>query len=388
MMNWSDERYVRLYSRITPAQGSWRWEAWAVWPWLLVAADRTGFIQVAVGPRRWRELAGVCHLPPDVVEAGVLDLLDDTCLVEVAGGFLIRNFIEAQEAIASNRKRSREKREKRRAAKLGATRNVSPRHGSHSEGSEDGGVDNPLGDTKRVTSPRTVTNGHGTLQNDTPYRAVPPYRQQGRSAPVASSADGRTATRGPVGVAVPHEPNDFQTSSSPFPPPEDKPPRGPRKAKRGGGGEKGPGSREKAPAPRVARPAGTAAKVVALPLRSKLLDIPEADLDPNRADHCLELFQRYRMAALRNGPKAREPVTIDHASQFVGWHIRWKEAGFTGWDMANAYLLYLSSDGDEKRPFKRHDWCLRVWMTDGICEQRLRAAASGENALLRPTRRL
>lgn len=174
---------------------------------------------------------------------------------------------------------------------------------------------------------------------------------------------------------------EVNTSSS-FPPPDDEPPRGARKAKRGGGEGRPSPSANGSAAPRTARPAGTAAKVVALPLRSKLLDIPEVELDPSRPDHCHELLQRYRVAAFQND-KAREAFSLEDYSRFVSWHIRWMATGLTGWDIANGYLLYLRDDA-----FKRHAWALKVWMTDGVCEQRMRAAASGDNALTRRGRRL
>lgn len=110
-MDWSNERFVRLYTRDTPEWLCWCWQARALWPLLLRKADRSGVIANKLGARGLAALAG---LPVDVVEAGLPDLLADGCLAEHQLGLVIPNYIEAQEAPLSDKQRQRESRERRR----------------------------------------------------------------------------------------------------------------------------------------------------------------------------------------------------------------------------------------------------------------------------------
>lgn len=101
MMDWPNERYVRLYTRMTSEMRAWRWEAQAIWPWLLAIADDSGIIAARAGPRRVQMLAGNWSFPVEVVEAGMAELLEDGCVVESDSGFAIPNFIDAQEPLTS-----------------------------------------------------------------------------------------------------------------------------------------------------------------------------------------------------------------------------------------------------------------------------------------------
>jgi hypothetical protein len=117
-MNWPDERYVRLYTRETAEWRAFCWQAKALLPLMLMRADRSGLIDVKPGAQRPRLLAGLVGLPQEVAEAGLVDLMTDGCVVETTSGFVIRNFIEAQEAEASDAKRAREYRDRRRTDAL------------------------------------------------------------------------------------------------------------------------------------------------------------------------------------------------------------------------------------------------------------------------------
>jgi hypothetical protein len=95
-MNWSTERYVRLYCRKTASTALWTWQARALWPWLLAACDRSG--DIVLGKHGIRALVAAVELPFEVVDAGLALLLDDGCVVETPSGLRVPNFMEAQEA--------------------------------------------------------------------------------------------------------------------------------------------------------------------------------------------------------------------------------------------------------------------------------------------------
>lgn len=126
-MDWSNERFVRLYTRDTPEWLCWCWQARALWPLLLRKADRSGVIANKLGARGLAALAG---LPVDVVEAGLPDLLADGCLAEHQLGLVIPNYIEANEAPLSDKQRQRESRERRRVVtkRDSGSQNVTERH--------------------------------------------------------------------------------------------------------------------------------------------------------------------------------------------------------------------------------------------------------------------
>ena len=148
-MRWEDERYVRLYTRDTTDWLLWPWQSRAVFPLLMRKADRAGMLQL--GKHGLRGLAPLLALPPEVIEPGVAGLLEDGCLVLNGETLVLRNFVEAQEATASNAKRCRDHRAKLRDEALSDTKRVAS-------------------DTKHVA---TDTPRHAATRADTPSRAVP-----------------------------------------------------------------------------------------------------------------------------------------------------------------------------------------------------------------------
>lgn len=145
-LDWSNERYVRMYTRDTDEWLVLPWQSRAVWPLLLRKVDRSGVLPAKLGARGVAVLIG---LPLEVVDPGIAGLLEDGCLVKVDGGYVIPNFIEAQEASASDAKRQRDSRERRRAAAMG----------------------HPV--TQRDATSRPVTTGHDESQQVTPSLADP-----------------------------------------------------------------------------------------------------------------------------------------------------------------------------------------------------------------------
>jgi hypothetical protein len=150
VVDWSNERYVRLYTRDTDDWLALTWQAKAAFPLILRKVDRSGFLATKRGAIG---IAAQTGLPIDVCEVAVEDLLRDGCMIEADGGFLLRNYIQAQEAIASGAQRSREHRERvrdRRTERTVSEQNVS-------------------GPERNVPEPQRGE----TSRNSVPSRAVP-----------------------------------------------------------------------------------------------------------------------------------------------------------------------------------------------------------------------
>jgi len=186
-VRWEDERYVRLYTRETPEWAVLSWEARAVFHELIKKVDRAGII--LVGKSGLRGLAGLLRMPIDVVERGLMSidgLIEDGCVVAIDGGFMLPNFMAAQEANASDKARKREQRERARAAAAKTGQPVTNRD------SESRGV------TEGHDLSRGVTSGHTESQPVTPSCAVP-----SRSPPTPKVTGHGVPEPGPP---TPHEP--------------------------------------------------------------------------------------------------------------------------------------------------------------------------------------
>lgn len=122
-MDWSNEDYVRLYRRVTDDDLLLSWEARAVWHEMLKKFDRSGLLETRRG---MRGLAALLHVPRDVVERVIPELLEDGRIQETPTGYFAKNFLEAQEAPKSDRLRARESRIRRRDAAAGTVSTTSP----------------------------------------------------------------------------------------------------------------------------------------------------------------------------------------------------------------------------------------------------------------------
>ncbi len=142
-MDWSNERYVRLYVRETTTFRSLRWEAQALLPQLLRIVDRAGVLDIGeLDPAAAMQLY-LQRWPPDVISVGIADLLSRGVIEHRGGSLLWPTFLEAQEAVKSDAQRARESREKRRVAvtkrdasvteRTGASRAVTPATPSQAE---------------------------------------------------------------------------------------------------------------------------------------------------------------------------------------------------------------------------------------------------------------
>lgn len=175
-MDWSNEPYVKVYTRETDDDLALTWEARALWDALLKRLDRSGYVETRRGARG---LAAITRIPLEVVTRVLPELLEDGRIVAVDGGFLAPNYIAAQESTKSDKLRQKDSRDRRRAAAL--DRGVTPRDGAVT-----------FRDASITPRDSSVTDGHeasrnvtlcsadpdplqtSALQSATPARAIPP----------------------------------------------------------------------------------------------------------------------------------------------------------------------------------------------------------------------
>jgi hypothetical protein len=194
-MRWEDERYVRVYTRDTGEWLALGWEAQAIFLFALRKADRAGIVRT--GKAGARGLAGMTGIPLDVVTRSLPLLLEDGCVRECDGGYIIPNFIAAQEVPISDAQRKRDQRERDRDKAL----------------ANGGAVQKSVADTQAEMSRRAVTSdatpgGHamaspveshqtvtsGHAGSVTPNRAVPIRSDPSQDLPppaIASAASGQ-----------------------------------------------------------------------------------------------------------------------------------------------------------------------------------------------------
>ena len=148
-MDWQNERYVRVYVRDTADLLAVGWKGRAVLWELMRKADRAGVVEGDADT-----LPDLLRMPADVVADGLAALVRRGCVELGDLGYVLPNFLEAQEARQSDRQRQRESRARRRARARGA---VTKR-------------DNP---SRNVTAPgdresRNVTGGDAGSRRVTP----------------------------------------------------------------------------------------------------------------------------------------------------------------------------------------------------------------------------
>jgi hypothetical protein len=119
-VRWEDERYIRVFTRDTPAWDALGWEAQALLVQVFRKMDRTGLL--ALGGSGRRGLAANARMPLDVVERALAVLLEDGVLSMLGPDIFCKNFMAAQECAKSDALRSKEKRER---AHLRMTQEVS-----------------------------------------------------------------------------------------------------------------------------------------------------------------------------------------------------------------------------------------------------------------------
>lgn len=111
-MDWSNEPFVRLYTRDTDDWLIMPWQSRALLPLLMRKCDPAGVVETKRGAKG---IAALVSLPIEVVEVGIAGLLEDGCVVDHDRGYLIRNFLDAQWAQRSDKLRQQQSRARRRA---------------------------------------------------------------------------------------------------------------------------------------------------------------------------------------------------------------------------------------------------------------------------------
>lgn len=206
-LHWPDERYVRVYVRDTIEWSALSWDAQALYVQLLRKADRRGRVDLGrVGRRGLAALLGKADLWPRL-EPALAELEADGC-VHVQGNVLVvAEFVEAQEAVSSSKRRSADWRERQRLE--GGPRDETLRDG---ETGDRNGTSRPSDETsrsgdetsRRDETSRNATPGYstdGTAQRSTdgtalasdgtgsvPSQSSPPGKPNG--SPVASERAG------------------------------------------------------------------------------------------------------------------------------------------------------------------------------------------------------
>lgn len=193
-MDWSNERYVRVYTRDTETWKLLTWEARALFVLLLRKVDRAGVLETKRGARG---VAALVEMPPDLVEPALALLLEEGCVAVHEVGYCVPNYLEAQEAKASDAQRQRMSRERRRLG-LGVTRDVesvTSRDTTSQEGAESGQAVTPESESGQKVTPAFLAS-----QPNQPERGA----QNGLQSPPPlelSSAPDRPTKRGRTKVS-------------------------------------------------------------------------------------------------------------------------------------------------------------------------------------------
>jgi len=195
-MRWEDERYIRWYARNTPEWLFMSWQARGLFGLILRELDRAGIL--VTGKLGLRAVAVIVRAPWEEIEKPLAELLEDGCLIfrEDLKLIVAPNFLEAQEAVQSDRARQRTHRERARdlarARSLGVP--VDSRFVTEGDATGDRGV------TESSVNGR---NGHSVLSRAVPIHTnlpTPPISVRGGRAqakpddtsPEAQRADAST----------------------------------------------------------------------------------------------------------------------------------------------------------------------------------------------------
>lgn len=110
-MNWSDEHYIKCYTRDSLTWKTWRWETRTLLLHLLRKVDAAGFIETGkLEPAA--ALTIQLELPREVVDAGLAELVSSGTAELTDRAVLVVNFVEAQEARKSDPQKKRDQRDR------------------------------------------------------------------------------------------------------------------------------------------------------------------------------------------------------------------------------------------------------------------------------------
>jgi hypothetical protein len=118
-VNWSDEKYVKLYVRDSLTWRAWPWQAKALWPLILRKLDGAGLLETGnLDPADAVSLQ--TDIPAEVVRPGLAAIITSGALKSVAGGLVAPSFVDAQEARKTEAQKKRDQRERVRDQRIQA----------------------------------------------------------------------------------------------------------------------------------------------------------------------------------------------------------------------------------------------------------------------------
>jgi hypothetical protein len=121
-MDWSNEEYVRVYTRNTTTWRLLGWDGQCVLMQLLRRMDRAGVLDIE-DLEPWEAVVLHCGAPEQQAVAGIAECLRRKCIVHSGRQLMAPRFIEAQTASKSDKLRAKESRDRRHAS---ASQNVTP----------------------------------------------------------------------------------------------------------------------------------------------------------------------------------------------------------------------------------------------------------------------
>lgn len=212
-MDWSEERYVRVYTRDTADLLAFGWEGRLVWYELLRKADRCGVIEHGGDLDILPELLRV---PPEIFRVGLERIVKRRSAQVTDRAIVIPNHVPANEAKQSDAHRQRESRARRRQMAMSGTvtnRDVGEQDGAEEAGSgavsdRDVNPDNVALDSE---DGRTVTNRDAMeSRNVSPASRVSRGRSQDvtPSLAVPSSQSARPSSASPSPTPIVRTPSD------------------------------------------------------------------------------------------------------------------------------------------------------------------------------------
>ncbi len=171
-MDWTNERYVRIYTRDTADLMAIGWQGRTVLWEMIRKADRAGIIDGDEDT-----LPDLLRLPRDITKEGISRLLKRGTVERGQSAYVVVNFIEAQEAKQSDRQRQAKSRAKRRDRARSDKVTNRDSESQHTVTSRD----NKLQDTKKTS--QSVTPCHGESHRVTPSLSVPSLAVPNRTDP-------------------------------------------------------------------------------------------------------------------------------------------------------------------------------------------------------------
>ena len=188
-LDYSDERYARLYTRDTPEWHVLTWQAKAVYCLLRRKVDRSGVVPLGRGGLR--AVSALVGVPGDVGEPAMRELADSGYLDINAARVAVVEFVESETAVKSDALRQAESRARRGASNVTKrdteSRNVTESHAESHAVTESHMASQNV--TLYLTDP-CLTDPDLTDQN------LPPCPPSGGSAP-AFALDATTTTKAP-----------------------------------------------------------------------------------------------------------------------------------------------------------------------------------------------